>query len=333
MNREDPGAEGPAPASALVTGPARRHTAAVDELVSDQGARRVGDADREAADARLQQAVGAGTLTLQDDEQRTGRVWAAGTRADLDAVTADLPPADPVRPLRSAAPAGAPAPGTRPRTRRVLAVLSGEQSTGPVAPGQGVEAYAVMGGACVDLRRDDLPAEVRVRAVAVMGGVEVLVPPGVAVELNGLSVMGGRGADVQPPRPGAPVVRVDAYAVMGGVAVGHGDEPRARPAWAPPPAPLPPVGLPPSRLPAPSGHGSLPVARRRRRPGVVKAALLGALVFGGVQVAQTDHASWRSSTDAPALIAVGRLSWPEGPGRQAGARREAVSPPIRSTCP
>lgn len=180
----------------------------------DELALRVGDTERWAVDARLQQAVGDGLITLAEYEERAGEVWAARTRADLEAVSRDLP----------AAPAPAPvaAPAPPPRTRRTLAVMGGDELRGPVAPGQGLEAYAVMGGALVDLRREDLPAEVHVRAVALMGGVEVLVPRGVEVHLSGLSVMGGRELEVDPPRPGAPVVHVDAYAVMGGVVVEHG---------------------------------------------------------------------------------------------------------------
>jgi len=180
---------------------------------------RVGDSERWAVDARLQQAVGDGQLTLAEYEERAGEVWRARTRGELDVTTRDLP-----------APAPPPAPavpeiGRRIRTRRALAVMSGDELSGPVAPGQGVEAYAVMGGASIDLRRDDLPAQVRVRAVAVMGGVEVLVPRGVSVHLSGLSLMGGRNLHhLDPPRPGAPTVHVQAYAVMGGVEIGHGRE-------------------------------------------------------------------------------------------------------------
>jgi hypothetical protein len=62
--------------------------------------------------------------------------------------------------------------------------------------------------------------------VAVMGGIEITVPEGVEVDMTGFAFMGGRElkvADV-PVLPGSPVIRVRAYAVMGGIEV------RSRPA-------------------------------------------------------------------------------------------------------
>jgi hypothetical protein len=100
--------------------------------------------------------------------------------------------------------------------------MSEDRVEGPVAPGQGVEGYAVMGSAKLDLCRADLPAQVEVRAVSVMGEVVVLVPAGATVHLTGVSVMGER---TSPPAPWAPVVHVNAVAVMGSVAVRAVDVP------------------------------------------------------------------------------------------------------------
>ena len=50
----------------------------------------------------------------------------------------------------------------------------------------------------------------------------MVVPPGVAVELEGISLLGDkkyRVGDLPAPPPGAPRVRVTAYAVVGDVTV------------------------------------------------------------------------------------------------------------------
>ena len=239
---------------------------------------RIGDRERRAVDARLQAAVGDGVLTLHEYDERAARLWEARTVADLASLVADLPSSH----ARTAPATSAPAPTGRPR--RSLAVMSGDEISGPYAAGQPVETYAVMGGATVDLRREDLPAELTVRAVAVMGGVEVLVPRGATVHLSGAAVMGGRQCRLDPPVPGGPVVHVDAWALMGGVEVGHGKGPSAQVTarqdtaahgWSPP------VSVP-ARAPA----------RRtsRVRRAVTEAAVLGALVAGagGVLVAGED---------------------------------------------
>ena len=258
----------------------------------DELAVRVGDAERWAVDARLQAAVGDGLLTLPEYEERSGAVWAARTRGELEAVTRDLPlPLPP--PV--AAPAVPPS-GRRLRPRRILALMSGDTLSGPLAPGQRVEAYALMGGAVVDLQRDDLPERVDVHAVAVMGGIEVLVPRGVEVHVSGLSVMGGRDTSVDVPRPGAPVVHVQAYALMGAVEVKHGRGVGHGPQQAAVPQPRS-VSLEKPQAAPPSAHGSAvvghrPVHRGPRRGGRLLAALgLAALAFGGAQALGADNVS------------------------------------------
>ena len=52
---------------------------------------RVADTDREVAVRRLQEAAADGRLELSELEERLEAVYSAKTRADLDAMTADLP--------------------------------------------------------------------------------------------------------------------------------------------------------------------------------------------------------------------------------------------------
>jgi hypothetical protein len=250
---------------------------------------RVGDGERRAVDERLQAAVGDGRLTLHEYDERAALVWAARTRAELEATTADLPA--PVAPVPPPAPAPAPR-GRGLRPRRAVAVMSGDRLTGPVAPGQGVQAYAVMGGAVVDLQREQLPPELTVTAVAVMGGVEVLVPRGVAVQLSGFAFMGGRDVRTEPPPAGAPVVRVQAYALMGGVEVKHGQERPAGPQ---------PVSLHKDLASAVQAHGSQLVPqnqnqnqhrpRHRLRHRVVAGVAVAAVAFGLSGVVGADNAA------------------------------------------
>lgn len=176
---------------------------------------RIGDAERDAAEARLNRAVGAGQLTLDEFSERMTAVLAARVQADLDAVLADLPATAP-------GPARAPAGAARGPVRRwLVAIMSGETTRGRWRPASQTNAVAVMGGVEVDLREAEVPPEgFTLTATALMGGVEVIVPDDVAVEVGGLAFMGGREVTaVQPDDPYAPVVRVQAYALMGGVEI------------------------------------------------------------------------------------------------------------------
>jgi Domain of unknown function (DUF1707) len=59
--------------------------------MSDLSSLRVADADREQLIEELREHAGAGRLTSEELEERIGGAYAASTRADLDALRADLP--------------------------------------------------------------------------------------------------------------------------------------------------------------------------------------------------------------------------------------------------
>lgn len=80
---------------------------------------------------------------------------------------------------------------------------------------------AVIGGMNLDLREAQLTApEVVVTAVSVIGGVNLIVPPGIRVEVDHFGLVGGRNIDTDEiPEPDAPTVRLRAFAIIGGVKV------------------------------------------------------------------------------------------------------------------
>ncbi len=244
------------------------------DAVPDTGVR-IGDTERRAVDEWLHRAVGDGQLSLWEYEERASQVWGARTRGDLEAVTRDLP-GSVVAPVTS--------PGAV-RPRRSLAVMSEDRVSGPLAPGQGVEAYALMGATKVDLLHPQLPSEVHVRAVAVMGDVRVVVPDGATVHLSGAALMGDRSVKVAPPVPGGPVVHVTAAALMGSVSVRSEPGPtrvgvlldKVRQPGALGPLPVPAARPPASARPAPR-----PGRRHRWRGRVAGLALVaGAVVLVG----------------------------------------------------
>jgi len=170
---------------------------------------RLSDDEREAVVERLRLACGEGRITLDEMEERVGEVYRARTAAQLEPVTADLPePSTPRRPLRE--------------TDKVVGVFSGARHTGPWRPAPYTKAVAVCGACQLDLT--DLAfdsQELVIRANVVMGSVEVIVPEGTTVHLEGYAVLGSKHDRVRSatPHPAMPVVVVDVRAIMGSVVV------------------------------------------------------------------------------------------------------------------
>jgi hypothetical protein len=79
-----------------------------------------------------------------------------------------------------------------------------------------------MGGVDIDLTQATFAErEVTITAVAIMGGIDIVVPDDITVVCNGFGFMGAfeDTAHVQGGGPGGPVVRVNGLAVMGGVEI------------------------------------------------------------------------------------------------------------------
>ncbi len=181
---------------------------------------KITDEQREHVIDELRQHCGAGLLTLDDFAERAGRVWAAPTSMELDAIVADLPDLGPSTPTAQPAVVGE----TRRRKVRkwIVAVMSGSNPQGRWRVGEDVNAIAVMGGIDIDLREAEFDGpELHIVAVAIMGGISITVPEGIDVDLGGFAFMGGKDAKLAPVPllPGAPRIRVTAFCLMGGVDV------------------------------------------------------------------------------------------------------------------
>lgn len=183
---------------------------AVDPGDSASVSLRVSDADRDAVIELLKTRTADGTLTLDEFAERVGAALTARTRGALDVITADLPN---VAPTPS---------GRRSATHTVVSVMSGVGKKGRWRCGDRVTAVAVMGGCFLDFRGAEIDAaEVHVTAVAFWGGIDIVVPEGIEVVLDGLPIMGGKSAQIKdvPRLPGSPRIHVHAYPIMGGVNV------------------------------------------------------------------------------------------------------------------
>ena len=87
-------------------------------------------------------------------------------------------------------------------------------------------SVAVMGGNKIDLRTVSFTAPVTtIKVIAVMGGIQVIVPPELDVEIQGVGVLGGFGWSTKHPASDTeidhrgPKVIIRGFALMGGAEV------------------------------------------------------------------------------------------------------------------
>lgn len=188
---------------------------------------------RARAEARLQAAFEADLLSVHELESRLMAVNKAATVAEIETLLADVPLLD--EPLEAAetgqavgaaqADALARAPTAAvvadvPRSGWAVAILGGTKRAGRWRVPRRLRAFATLGGCELDFTRAELGPETDVHCFALMGGVEIKVPPGVRVEGNGVGILGGfEQVESSAAGSGAPVLRIHGLAVMGGVEI------------------------------------------------------------------------------------------------------------------
>ncbi|MBO0744090.1 MAG: hypothetical protein J2P43_03645, partial [Candidatus Dormibacteraeota bacterium] len=107
----------------------------------------------------------------------------------------------------------------------MVAILSSHDEKGSSHLAQETQAVAVMGGVNLDLREATVSGPVTViRGFALMGGIDIRVPPGIRVETRCIPIMGGCDVKLRgrPPRQDAPVLRLELALIMAGVNVRDG---------------------------------------------------------------------------------------------------------------
>jgi hypothetical protein len=166
----------------------------------------------------------ADNLTVEEFESRLDSAYTAASREALDALLVGLPALRSNDDTAVAHPPIATVPADQVRNFNVqIAIMGGSERKGAWTPPRKTYTLALMGGAGLDFREARMPpGETEVNVLAMMGGVEIIVPPGLAVETHGFGLMGGFEALDQAgysSEPDAPRLLIRGMAVMGGVEV------------------------------------------------------------------------------------------------------------------
>jgi hypothetical protein len=175
---------------------------------------------REQVIAVLSDNFAADVLDIDEFDARVEKAHGATTIVALDRLVLDLAPL----PATAAVPATTALtvrddPG-RPETKGMTAIMSGFERGGPWVVPRQLKTRLFMAGGVLDFREADFgPGVTELHVSCVMGGLEIIVPPQLAVDCEVSAVMGGvdhRHAS-RAPDPGRAILRITGLVVMGGL--------------------------------------------------------------------------------------------------------------------
>ena len=176
----------------------------------------------------LKEAYADGRIAVDAFERRLKKATNCEAKEDMIGLLSDVPAS---KAKDSHRPAGAGAgddeardwyinPGAPRENQTLFALLGGSKRTGRWQPARNISCYSLMGGIKLDFREAEFPKSgVTINTGSIMGCLEVIVPPGVNIDVSGLPLLGGFEDKAGAGEPGAPTLRVRGMAVMGGVEV------------------------------------------------------------------------------------------------------------------
>ena len=168
---------------------------------------RASDTDRDAAVNRLREAAGEGRLTLEELTDRIEAAFDAVMRSDLVLLTCDLP--------------GAAAVEIAPPPAEVRSLGDVKRSGPWIVPAEN-SFRTWLGHIKLDLREAQISAsETHIHARALFGNIELLVPKGIAVEVQARARLGRTKLQASSGAPGAPRIVLTGGTFSGNVNIRH----------------------------------------------------------------------------------------------------------------
>jgi hypothetical protein len=183
---------------------------------------------REARDrviAHLSDAFAHDTIDVEEFERRLTVAHRSESMAEIEELVRDLEPSN-ERIDATALVLAAPMTTTlaeAPETRSIIAIFGGATRRGQWKAPRRLKVVCIFGGAELDFRGATFaPGVTEIEITAVMGGASIVVPPNLAVEMEGTAIFGGFDHNDRAPAnpdPDRPMLRIRGFAMMGGVSI------------------------------------------------------------------------------------------------------------------
>ena len=165
----------------------------------------VTDAERDIAVHQIQLAVARDEIEFDQLDDRFGAIYRADTKGELEAVTADLP----------VPPAPLPVVLGHPTPPSAFALFGDIKQGGHLEVEGNVSYTTVFGDVTLDLSSTRLKDGTRIVTQTVFGSVTIILPDGVRVSRQTLTIFGDLREDLSPPLPEAATIHVVARSVFG----------------------------------------------------------------------------------------------------------------------
>lgn len=175
---------------------------------------RASDADRDRVAGLLGDALADGRLTADEHRERIDLLYASRTHDELVPLTADLGTgrSDVGRRAAAAAPVV--------RVTPQVAILSSSVARPAGRVGGRMVGVGFLGDARIDLTYASLDQEgVEITAQAIVGAVDIVVPPDARVTMTGFVLLGSLSPTRTPGPADGPHVKVSAFALLGSVTI------------------------------------------------------------------------------------------------------------------
>lgn len=186
------------------------------------------EAIRERAIEVLTEHFSRDVMNLDEFEGMLDAVDRCSTPGELRELLRKLPPLETSEPATDMIPAGGGAPvvvdADRVRDHGFLiGILGGNNRAGRWIPARKNFILGMLGGVNLDFREALLgPGVTDLNVLGLLGGVHIIVPPEMAVEVDGMALLGGFEHETDVPLrsdPNRPTLRIRGLALLGGVHV------------------------------------------------------------------------------------------------------------------
>ena len=177
---------------------------------------------REQVIASLNEHFAADVLDVDEFDARVDAAHQAKTIAALERLVADLAPLPPTAPRPETTALVVHDNPHRPAEKSLSTIFGGTERRGPWLVPSKLKLRTWWGGSMLDFREADFgPGVTELQVSCVMGGVHIIVPPQLAVDVEVSAIMGGvdeRHATGRPD-PGRPILRITGLVMMGGLEI------------------------------------------------------------------------------------------------------------------